>query len=127
MVKSICLIIGFIFWGLSGTWATIPGSFIILGEMSPQELDKLEAIIEKSDLEPFRAREQRVRLTFENGFVLELLAAIELRDQGMVMDVSRYKSMDVDGYVSPVFQINPDDTLSALFQKQQFKATHSVK
>ena len=57
---------------------TIPNSFSILNNKSPEKEAFYKKCIEAADMEQYRLRTQRSRLIFENGFEVELLSAKEL-------------------------------------------------
>jgi hypothetical protein len=57
---------------------TIPGSFIIHGDLSAEQMIFFTRSIEAADFEQYRLQDAPVELDFKNGFKLELLSAKDL-------------------------------------------------
>jgi hypothetical protein len=95
-----------------GQGKTIPNSFSILNNKTPERKDFYTKSIEAADMEQFRLRDERVKLIFDNGFVLELLSAKELFIKGVQINPNTYTLFYPKDAELPVFTVLPDGHLT---------------
>ena len=92
----------------NNTPKTIPGSFIIHGELNNDELAFYTKSIEAANFEPYRLKDAAVELEFKNGFKLELLSARDLtiKNKNQSVNPNTYTArIDQPPYKYPVFEV----------------------
>jgi hypothetical protein len=99
---------------------TVPNSFVILNNNDAQKTAFYTQAIEAADMEQYRLRDKRVRLTFENGFEAELYSAKELFLNGSAIHISSYPVSHGQGQL-PVFAVLPSGQLTAKVFTQEKK------
>jgi len=78
--------------------------------------NQIDSFICKSNFENFRLQDQRVTLTFDNGFDLILLSANELQQSGVISNASTYQTAFPPNYHLPKFHINQSGQVAAEYQ-----------
>ncbi len=91
---------------------TLPNSFVIMNNKSPEKTDFFAKSIEAADMEQYRLRDKRVHLEFENGFEVELYSAKELFVKGATININSYQ-VSIGKGQQPVFDILPNGHLTA--------------
>lgn len=72
--------------------------------------------IASANLESYRLRDKRVKLTFKEGFEVELFSAIEMKQAGNTQyDPIQYPEDFPIDFILPIFAIHPNGMLSAEF------------
>lgn len=99
---------------------TIPNSFIILNNSNAGQAGFYTQSIEAASMEQYRLRDKRTRLTFENGFEIELYSAKELFVNGNPININNYPLDHGQGQL-PVFAVLPSGHLTAKVFTQQKK------
>jgi len=90
---------------------TLPNSFAIVNNTSPNPDEFYRNSIAAADMEQYRLRDKRLRLEFENGFEVELYSAKELFVSGQALNLNLYQQES--GGQLPVFAILPNGHLTA--------------
>lgn len=94
---------------------TLPGSFTIKNLEDKSKLEFYVNAIENASFEELRLKNKSQEFKFENGFVLELTSATELKNKGVVLNVESYKEqLDAD-FNCPLFLITDAGKLVALY------------
>jgi hypothetical protein len=104
---------------LLGQSKTLTNSFVIHGEVSGDKKKFYTTSIEKSNLEPYRLKTEKVVLKFKNGFLLELIPAKELviKNIASEIDLNNYSDRtDNLNYKNPIFQVLDSGWLTAEIQ-----------
>lgn len=96
---------------------TQPDSYEITHNTLVSQENFYKQSIEKASLENYRLKSQRVSLSFENGFVIELLSAEELYSKNNSIDLNSYQSEFPARFVLPTFKILPTGELVAIYLK----------
>lgn len=104
--------------GLFSQTKTEPNSYEITGNTLISQEDFYKRSIEKANLENYRLKSQRVSLSFENGFVLELLSAEEMLSKNKTFDINSYQVEFPKKYVLPLFKVLPTGELVAVYLNQ---------
>lgn len=94
---------------------TITGSFIIRDLSDNSKLEFYTKAIEKANFEELRLRNKSLEFKFENGFVLELSPATELKTKGIISNTDIYKEELDKNFQYPVFKISDEGLLVALY------------
>lgn len=120
--KKIGTVIGMLFLSSflafsQATSKTIPGSYIIHGNMDSQTMEFFTKSIEAADFEQYRLKDANVELIFKNGFKLELVSAKDLTIKNKIQSVNpnlyQEKSMVPANYTYPVFEIKESGWITA--------------
>lgn len=116
-MKKTFLVAALLFIGL-GNFAqspasTVPGSFQLVKNQSPEKAAFYSGAILKSNLESYRLKNKRVVLEFKNGFECELLSAKELFLKGDKVDMNTYSENFDKDFVLPVFSVSDNGWLMA--------------
>jgi len=99
---------------------TIPGTFVFINNTAPEKEAFYKKSIEAADMEQYRLREKRVRLTFENGFEIELLSAKEIFLNNQSININNYETALAPGTEQPVFSVLDSGHLAAkVFSKSK--------
>ena len=85
---------------------TPKNTFEITSKVNSPEAVVVAKSIESADLDNYRLRDSRRKLTFENGVVVELLSANELKNLGYKVDPSFYRESLDKNYVEPTYSIS---------------------
>ncbi len=96
---------------------TIPNSYEIVQNTLLSQEDFYKNAINKSNLENYRLKNDRVHLMFENGFVLELFSAKEIHIINKTIVVDSYVSEFPAIYKLPTFRILASGALVASYLK----------
>lgn len=99
---------------------TLANSFVILNNAHADQAQFYTQAVEAADMEQYRLRDKRVRLTFENGFEIELYSAKELFVNGVQLNIGSYAIDHGPGQL-PVFNILPGGHLTAKVFTQEKK------
>lgn len=97
------------------------GTFTVINRGSVTDAQPYETAVAAADLESFRYRNTRCIITFDNGLQVELLSAAEMQQLGHNIVVGDYKVADEPNWIQPVFHLNQDGTLSAMYTKPDLK------
>lgn len=89
------------------------------GTITNQSL--LEIALMNSDMSNYRLKAERVRITFDNGAVVELFSAAEMRNLGYNINPEDFQETFPDKYELPVFQLSENGTLLAKYTKKAVK------
>lgn len=100
---------------------TPAGTFTITNHGTVSDIQPYETAIANADLESYRYRNQRCVITFDNGLQVELLSAVEMQQAGHAIVVADYKTADNPNWIQPIFHLNADGTLSAMYTKPNLK------
>lgn len=96
---------------------TPPNSYEIIHNTLVSQEDFYKQSIEMANLENYRLKNQRVSLSFENGFVVELISAEELYSKNNSVDLNSYQSEFPVSFILPTFKIIPTGELVAIYLK----------
>lgn len=97
------------------------GTFSVISRGNVTDIQPYETAIANADMEAFRYRNTRCVITFDNGLQVELLSAVEMQQLGHNIVVGDYKTADAPNWIAPVFHLNEDGTLSAMYTKPDLK------
>lgn len=100
---------------------TPAGTFSVINNGSVTDTQPYVNAVANADLESFRYRNTRCVITFDNGLQVELLSAFEMQQLGHNIAVGDYKIADDANWIAPVFHLNEDGTLSAMYTKPNLK------
>ncbi len=75
----------------------------------------------KANMESYRYQNKRCIIKFDSGVEIEMLSARELIAQGNNINLNDYKYSDVPNWTLPIFHLNSDGTLSAMYTKANLK------
>jgi hypothetical protein len=103
------------------TAGTPAGTFIVTNNGAVADVNPYITAIANADMESFRYQNKRCTIVFDNGLQVELLSATEVQALGIQINISEYKSEDTSGWIQPVFHLNNDGTLSAMYTKPDLK------
>ncbi len=92
---------------------TIPNSFVFISNTNPEKEAFYKKSILAADMEQYRLRDKRVRLTFDNGFEIELLTAKELFLNNQKINMNVYETTLAPEAEQPVFTILDSGHLTA--------------
>ena len=92
---------------------TLPNSFVFIGNKNPEKEAFYKKSIEAADMEQYRMRNTRSRLTFDNGFEIELLSAKELFLKNQQININGYEAALPKGAEFPVFTVLSSGHLTA--------------
>jgi hypothetical protein len=87
--------------------------------------NQIDTFISRSNLEGFRLLDQRVTLTFDNGFDIILLSAKELQQLGMLSNTASYQATFPGDFTLPKFHLNPNGQIAAEYPTNK-KFKHST-
>lgn len=87
---------------------TIPNSFEIIENTLVTQETFYKKSIENANFENYRLKNDRVKIMFENGFVLELLSAKELFIKNLAKNIDNYAETFPVRYELPLFFIQPN-------------------
>lgn len=96
---------------------TLPNSYEITHNTLISQEDFYKLSIEKANLENYRLKSQRVSLSFENGFIVELISAEELYSKNNSIDLNSYQSEFPARFILPTFKIVATGELVAIYLK----------
>lgn len=102
------------FFGISKVNAqelTPKNTFLVVAKQNSSEAELASKCIEKSDFSSHRLRDARRKLTFENGVIVELLSANELKNLGYAIDPTFYPEKIDKKYVEPIYSITTNGDL----------------
>jgi len=112
---------------INGIVAGTPvGTFSVVNHGTVTDTRPYETAIANADMESFRYQNQRCTITFDNGVQIELLSATEMQQAGHNINILDYKTADMNGWTQPVFHLNADGTLSAMYTKPNLKQSTQV-
>jgi hypothetical protein len=97
------------------------GTFTVVNHGNVTDTRAYETAIANADMEAYRYQNKRCTITFDNGVQIELLSAMEMQQAGHSVNVLDYKSSDAAQWIQPVFHLNTDGTLSAMYTKGNLK------
>ena len=112
---TLIIFLFFVFTGktYSQSSKTQPNSFEIVQNTLVSQEDFYKRSILDANLENYRLKNQRVLLSFENGFVLQLFSADELYSNNNSIDLSSYQTEFPNNYTLPSFNIDKNGHLIA--------------
>jgi hypothetical protein len=113
------LLAAFIFCISSAAYSqalTLPGSFVshVTTAQSMSQAD-INTNISKISFENYRLKDQKVTLTFDNGFAIVLLSATEAQALGLISNAASYPAAFDPKFKLPVFHMTPDGKVSAAY------------
>jgi hypothetical protein len=115
----VCLI------ALGGLWisnAHAQETFVFKGDPGTTNLKPYAQALTKAQMEPYRLRNSRTTLKFENEiFTVELLSAKELIESGKKIALSDYPEVFPKTFEMPVFSISADGWLLARYSNKYSK------
>lgn len=100
---------------------TIPGSFVIKDLKEGNKLSFYTIAIEGANFEELRLKNKSQEFKFENGFILELISATELKSKGVSVDLTNYKEELDKDFQTPLFKISEDGKLVAMYASMPTK------
>jgi len=103
-----CFIFMLAVFSLSAQNKTIKGSFNIVNLADNAKLDFYTKAIENANFEQYRLAEQDLKITFENGFVLELFSAKKCLLLNKIASIESYSTSSSFDETKPVFSVNND-------------------
>jgi hypothetical protein len=86
-------------------------TFIITAKSGTPEAEKVAAALEQANFNDFRLRNTHRILKFDNGVVVELLSATEMKALGYQIDPSFYPEALPAGYIEPTYSISESGTI----------------
>ncbi len=93
---------------------TIKGSFTLKNLVDQSKLEFYTSAIENANFEELRLLNQSQEFKFDNGFVLELPSAYELKNKGLISETSQYKLEHDKDFQAPLFSISTEGRLVSL-------------
>ena len=90
---------------------TPKNTFSVLVKANTPDADLASKCIEKSDFNNYRLRNTRRKLTFDNGVIIELLSAIELKNMGQNINTDFYAENLPKNYIEPIYSITANGDL----------------
>lgn len=117
----ICILFVFIFASSFSQEANSPGSFQIINNGNVADIQLYNVAIHKADMENYRYKTKRNTILFDNGLKAELISAEEMFAQGMKVNTNNYSDTRDPLYIQPVFHLNDNGTLSAMYTKTNMK------
>jgi len=100
---------------------TLPGSFIIKNLEDKSKLEFYVKAIENASFEELRLKNKSQEFKFENGFVLELTSATELKNKAFNINVEAYKEEFEKDFQFPLFRVSNAGQLVALYYTKPTK------
>lgn len=119
--RSLFVLILILFSTIKLTANTPAGSFTVISNGTAVDPNAYVTAIVNADLESFRYLNKRCVIEFDNGLKVELYSADELRSMGIPLTASEYKIEDGPNWIQPIFHLNADGTLSAMYTKPNLK------
>ena len=86
--------------------------------------NQIDTFISRSNLEGFRLLDQRVTLTFDNGFDIILFSAKELQHLGVISNTVSYQAAFPIDFKLPEFHLNQSGQIAAEYPTNK-KFKHS--
>lgn len=120
MKKYPLLFLFFVSFYTNGVYSQIntqPNSYEITHNTLISQEDFYKQSIEKANLENYRLKSQRVSISFENGFIVELISAEELYLKNNSINLNSYQSNFPSKFVLPTFKILSTGELVATYLK----------
>lgn len=102
------------------------GTFTVISHGSVTDTRPYETAIANADMESYRYQNRRCIISFDNGVQIELLSALEMQQLGHNVVLTDYKMDDTPNWIQPVFHLNADGTLSAVYTKPNLKQSTQV-
>jgi hypothetical protein len=102
------------------------GTFSVVSNGSVTDTRPYEVAFANADMEQFRYQNKRCTITFDNGVQIELLSATEMQQAGHNITLGDYKYSDPQNWTAPIFHLNADGTLSAMYTKANLKQSTQV-
>lgn len=96
-------------------------TFRVVNNGSVSDINAYETAFTKADMESYRYQNKSCTLKFDTGIEIEMYSAQELINQGHNVVLSNYKIADSPNWIQPVFRLNLDGTLTALYSKANLK------
>ncbi len=106
---------------LSAQNKTINGSFKIVDLADNSKLDFYTQAIENANFEQYRLVEQDLKITFENGFVLELFSAKKCLLLNKITSIESYSISSSFDETKPVFVVNSDGLVLIKYTTKESK------
>jgi hypothetical protein len=106
---------------LSAQNKTINGSFKIVDLADNSKLDFYTQAIENANFEQYRLVEQDLKITFENGFVLELFSAKKCLLLNKITSIGSYSTSSNFDQTKPVFVVNSDGLVLIKYTTKESK------
>ena len=82
---------------------------------------EIKGFMTRAQLENFRLRDQRVTLTFTEGFDVILLSAHELKLAGLISDETAYQQAFPPKYELPVFHLSSSGLIGTMYTSHTAK------
>lgn len=96
-------------------------TFSVLNTGNVSNIKEYEEAFEKASMENYRYQDKRCVIRFDSGFEIEMLSARELIAKGQNINLNDYKTNDIQNWTQPIFHLNSDGTLSAIYTKANLK------
>lgn len=101
--------------------ATENSTFSITDKGSVSDSKPYEEAIKKADMEIYRCKTKRNTIVFDNGLKVELISAAEMFALGMKVSINDYSDTRAPHFIQPIFHLNDNGTLSAMYTKPDMK------
>ena len=76
---------------------------------------QIDNFISKANFENYRQQDQRVTLTFDNGFEIVLLSGTEMVQRGLIISASSYPLASASHSKLPVFHLASTGSITAAY------------
>lgn len=106
---------------LSAQTKTISGSFKIVGLADDSKLDFYTRAIENANFEQYRLVEQDLKISFENGFILELFSAKKCQLLNKIASIDTYATSSNFDETKPAFVVNNDGFILIKYTTKETK------
>jgi len=102
-------------------------NFQITDNGNVADIQLYNVAINNADLENYRYKTKRNTILFDNGLKAELISAEEMFALGMKVNINNYSDTRDPLYIQPVFRLNDNGTLSAMYSKSNMKQNTIIK
>jgi len=96
---------------LGQTEKTPKETFIVTSRAGSFEAEEAISAVSDADMDMYRLRSLHRKLVFDNGVVIELFSAIEIKSLGFDINIENYSENLPEGYQEPIYSIAPNGNL----------------
>ena len=104
-----------------GQTKTLPNSFSLQGDFDKSQMSFYENAINNSNLEIYRLIKERTKITFSNGFILELFSAEELLQSHIILSTVNYQEISSIIDTKPEFRVLDSGVIVVRFKTKESK------
>ncbi|MBI4932202.1 MAG: hypothetical protein HY841_15695 [Bacteroidetes bacterium] len=104
-----------------------PATFQITNNGTAADIQPYKDAINNANMENYRCKTKRNTILFDNGLKAELISAGEMLALGKNVNINQYSDTRDPLYIQPVFHLNDNGTLSAMYSKPNMKQNTIIK